>query len=582
MKRINPLLSEGIDDIGDDGTVALAAHLVAYNHDLIATALQSETDPIFSAWDKDYADLINTPTSLSDFATRDHDLLTGLTTDDDHTQYALLAGRSGGQTLIGGTASGNSLTLQSTSHATRGQIRAYDDISTSPFTYSFKLGIGALSAQTSELYSYAIGYEAMKTATGGVNGNFAIGYQALRDAHNDGVFNTAIGTNCLQTLTTGDNNTAIGNLAGTSITTGSNNLYIGKDCGSNNQTGSNNLAYGNEALMGVASNSNSGNIGIGYRTGKAITTGGNNIFIGYQVGDAVTTGGSNLLIGYNIDPPTATTSNYMNIGNTIFGNLSTNKVMIGASGGYASLDTSILDVYQATIGGVAGIRARTSNGGIARLELLESGVSGGYTAAGTYGFAVEYNGTGSTNTFSISESHNGVRTDYLKIVKNSRLMTMFSDLIWSGDGTGLPYGSFYGNEINFSSGALTAPQYVRIADTDCVQGEVNEVTYTDAGTTLTVGKAGRYLINWAISAETSSANTHLLAGIMVNSTTTLQAAGRNHDEPGRANSQYALSGTAILDLAANDVIGVGVGSDVDNITVTVDHINLTLTMVGGT
>lgn len=47
--------------------------------------------------------------------------LTGLT-DDDHTQYALLAGRSGGQTLNGGTASGEDLTLVSTANATKGQI----------------------------------------------------------------------------------------------------------------------------------------------------------------------------------------------------------------------------------------------------------------------------------------------------------------------------------------------------------------------------------------------------------------------------------------------------------------------------
>ena len=54
-------------------------------------------------------------------ATLDHGDLSGLA-DDDHTQYALLAGRSGGQTLIGGTDSGNDLTLKSTSHATKGDI----------------------------------------------------------------------------------------------------------------------------------------------------------------------------------------------------------------------------------------------------------------------------------------------------------------------------------------------------------------------------------------------------------------------------------------------------------------------------
>ena len=47
--------------------------------------------------------------------------LTGLS-DDDHTQYALLAGRSGGQTLHGGTGASDNLTFQSTSNATKGNI----------------------------------------------------------------------------------------------------------------------------------------------------------------------------------------------------------------------------------------------------------------------------------------------------------------------------------------------------------------------------------------------------------------------------------------------------------------------------
>jgi hypothetical protein len=51
----------------------------------------------------------------------DHGALTGLT-DDDHSQYALLAGRSGGQVLIGGTGSGEDLFLVSTSNGTKGQI----------------------------------------------------------------------------------------------------------------------------------------------------------------------------------------------------------------------------------------------------------------------------------------------------------------------------------------------------------------------------------------------------------------------------------------------------------------------------
>ena len=55
------------------------------------------------------------------------------TSRDDHTQYALLAGRSGGQTLIGDTASGGNLVLNSTAHATKGKIylganSVYDEV----------------------------------------------------------------------------------------------------------------------------------------------------------------------------------------------------------------------------------------------------------------------------------------------------------------------------------------------------------------------------------------------------------------------------------------------------------------------
>lgn len=52
--------------------------------------------------------------SLSELTTKDHNLLDGLS-DDDHSQYALLAGRNGGQILIGSPDSGDNLTLKSNS-----------------------------------------------------------------------------------------------------------------------------------------------------------------------------------------------------------------------------------------------------------------------------------------------------------------------------------------------------------------------------------------------------------------------------------------------------------------------------------
>jgi len=90
------------------------------DHEQYALADKSRPDPWVAA-----ADL--TPRSLADLGTKAHDLLTGLDADD-HSIYALLAGRSGGQTFVGGAAASEHLTLQSTAHATRGYVRAQDDL----------------------------------------------------------------------------------------------------------------------------------------------------------------------------------------------------------------------------------------------------------------------------------------------------------------------------------------------------------------------------------------------------------------------------------------------------------------------
>ena len=62
-----------------------------------------------------------------------HSTLSGLTTGDSgHTQFAMLAGRSGGQSLVGGTAASENLNFESTSNASKGFIQLKD--TTRPFT----------------------------------------------------------------------------------------------------------------------------------------------------------------------------------------------------------------------------------------------------------------------------------------------------------------------------------------------------------------------------------------------------------------------------------------------------------------
>ncbi len=63
----------------------------------------------------------------------DHGALTGLTPDDDHTQYLLLAGRTGGQTMYGGTSGGGDLTMQGRNHASLGLINVNSPMIFGPY-----------------------------------------------------------------------------------------------------------------------------------------------------------------------------------------------------------------------------------------------------------------------------------------------------------------------------------------------------------------------------------------------------------------------------------------------------------------
>jgi hypothetical protein len=62
--------------------------------------------------------------------------------DAGHTDLALLGGRSGGQTFIGGTGSGENLKLSSTTHSTKGDVESTDPISITDATGGDLLKVG--------------------------------------------------------------------------------------------------------------------------------------------------------------------------------------------------------------------------------------------------------------------------------------------------------------------------------------------------------------------------------------------------------------------------------------------------------
>jgi hypothetical protein len=232
-------------------------------------------------------------------------------------------------------------------------------------TTSVAVGESALTAQSAtNSYNTAVGNGALALTTGG--SNTAVGTSALQMTTTGGS-NTAVGVGALQNNSTGSANVALGRWALLN-NTGSLNVAVGNSAAQNKAAGNTNTALGALALYGNTATASwltgSGNTAIGYTslynvqtsstkntalgTGalSSLTTGSNNIGIGADVASTtLTTGSNNILIGTSsaVDTPSASTSNWLNIGNTIYGNLSTHQVGIG--NGLSAVSTgAILDL----------------------------------------------------------------------------------------------------------------------------------------------------------------------------------------------------------------------------------------------
>ncbi len=160
--------------------------------------------------------------------------------------------------------------------------------------------------------------------------NTAVGYNTLNSL-TTGHDNTALGTASLKDNDTGDNNTAAGTFS-LHNATGNHNTSIGQRAGVNLIGGDNNTFIGSNAAYGTSGCEFSNNVIIGKNAGSSMETGANNnILIGFASGDNLTTGTDNIIIGYDLNVPLAAGNNQMYIGGLIYGNLSNDRVGIGTN-----------------------------------------------------------------------------------------------------------------------------------------------------------------------------------------------------------------------------------------------------------
>lgn len=235
--------------------------------------------------------------------------------------------------------------------------------------YNIAIGQDAADALTTGDSNIAIGYEALTTGTNNL-GAIAIGHRAGASSNNDHRF-LAIGRYAAENYN-GDNwhsMLAIGDEAARYATFGPSVVAIGHEA-YRGWSGDHNTAVGSQAMLvsnggGGSDNIAVGNFAGGYFAGNRNVLVGNgafkgglggdfdhrgddsvyigtysardatgntnhrNTFVGASTGLALRNGADNILIGYNVDVPTGTTSNYLSIGNTIYGDLSNDRVGIG-------------------------------------------------------------------------------------------------------------------------------------------------------------------------------------------------------------------------------------------------------------
>ncbi len=142
----------------------------------------------------------------------------------------------------------------------------------------------------------------------------------------------------------------------------------------------------------------------------------------------------------------------------------------------------------------------------------------------------------------------------------------------------LAFGFFFGNEIDWAQAAAINTWYI-ISDANIELGEENKMTFQN-NQELKIIEAGFYLATYYVSVETSIAGKHVLAGILKDGVPI--EGGQDHYHFGRANEESPIPGSAIVLLAVDDKISVGVNcTDTGNPTLTVDHVGLTLSKTDG-
>ena len=177
-------------------------------------------------------------------------------------------------------------------------------------SYNTGVGYDALNGLTTGSWNSAFGLGALFYNTSG-SYNSAFGDWALNN-NTTGFSNSAFGHMALNNNTTGHYNSAFGKLALGINTTGGDNSAFGTVALYSNTTGYNNNAFGDSSLY--SNTTGYWNTAVGHQSLYNNTTGYVNTAIGYHAGSTATAGTNLTLIGYNAQPSSSSANNEITLG----------------------------------------------------------------------------------------------------------------------------------------------------------------------------------------------------------------------------------------------------------------------------
>jgi hypothetical protein len=153
------------------------------------------------------------------------------------------------------------------------------------------------------------------------------------------------------------------------------------------------------------------------------------------------------------------------------------------------------------------------------------------------------------------------------------------DTTWVGAGSGIPYGSIYTDNGTETLLLTTSFQQIVNFDTEGADGLSNLMTPDHANNKLTITTAGTYRIHGKFSGKTSKVNAIYVA-IFIDG---VEQNNIESEASGAENQFVCIVAEGLASIAANKDITIRIkavtGADMP--TVTLAHVNIEATMVGG-